>query len=290
MAHVATNQYGAGYTQIGGGQSTCTNSVETGTGSNRVVLVTHFRRSDRAPAIVSVTLNGVAMTVLGTDKTISGLYVARTFALVNPSFTGIQSLVITTTTNGSNSVGDTLVMVYDDVDPNVAEEDLLVIDDSQTVLSPYTGAVSIDVPSTTGHQVVASLWAISNDVSYTAFETGTTERYNATTGGICKYSGDAAGATTVTCSWTFSVLSLDLGAALHGFSLPPPGAGLTMVRQCANGQFQALEFVEISSLYPAMRIGANVQVQVHEMIEESGRTTHQINTDGIYRCGEFIEK
>lgn len=246
MAHITTNQYGAGYTQIGGGLATCTNSVNVGTGSNRVIIVTHMRRSDRSPAVDSVTIGGVSMTVLGTDKTISGLYVARTFVLVNPSITGTQDLVITTTTNGSNSIGDTLVSVYDGVDPNAVAANLLAISDSQTIVSPWTGAASIDISSSTGYQVVATFYAISNDVSYIVTESGTTERHNTVGGGIGKYSGDAAGATTVTASWTSDVTQ-DLGFALFGFSLPA-APSLVSVRQFANGAFQSGGFVEIATV------------------------------------------
>ena len=290
MAHVVTSVGGNSYTQIGGGLSTCTNSVDAGTGSNRVILVTHYRRIDRAMVINSVTIGGEAMTILGSDQLLSGNYYCRTFALVNPTVTGTQDLVITSTTNGSNSVGDVIVKVYDNVDPNVSASSLLTNSESQSIVSPWTGFITEDVPSATGYQAVASLYATSNDVSYNLNESGFVERYWSIIGGIARSCGDTDGASSVEFRWDIANLNQDCGVALFGFSLPPPSSGgLFAIRQFSNGRFQSTEFVESAGLYPALRIASNASVQLHEMIEESGRTTHQINTGGVYRCAEFIE-
>lgn len=289
MAHVTTNGYNNSYVLPGGGITTCTNSVDTGTGANRVVIVTHFRRIDRAIAIQSVTLGGQAMTVLGDDITLLSLYTGRVFALVNPSFTGLQDCVVTCSTNDSISAGNMTVSVYDDVDPNASAASLLTASQHSDVLTPWTDPFSINVPTTSGYTTLGLWQGFSNDVGFTISPSGCTERLFATGGGPTQGAYDTvAGSSSASMSWTPTGLTQDMGLAVWGFSLPPPSS-LSMVRQCSNGEFQSQSFQEIASLYPAMRIGANVGVQVREMIEDTGRTTHQINSSGIYRCGLFRE-
>lgn len=224
-SHVSTTQYGATYTQPGGGLTTCTNSVDCGTGANRCVLVKHYRRIDRAIAIQSVTLGGEAMAVLGSDVQLSGLFYVRTFALVNPTVTGTQDLVITCTTNDNNSSASTVVAVYDGVDPAAVEADLLTLVDTDTGVTPWTDPYSFAVPSEDGHLAAAFGFTFSDDVGYVLTASGFTERINGGGGGVYYQSGDKAGESSATFTWTPTALSQDLTAVVHGFSLPPVPAG-----------------------------------------------------------------
>lgn len=224
-SHVSTTQYGNSYTQPGGGVTTCVNSVDVGSGPNRCVLVKHYRRTDRAIAVQSVTLGGESMVVLGSDVTLNGNYVIRTFALVNPTVEGTQDLVITCTTSGSNSIGQTVVSVYDGVDPNAAETALLTLVDTETVVSPWTGAYSFTVPSQNGHLAVLEAFTYSGDVGYILTASGMSERLNGGAGGVYYQAGDKAGEASAVFTWTPSALSQNLTAVGHGFSLPPVPAG-----------------------------------------------------------------
>lgn len=224
-AHVSTTHYGASYTQPGGGVTTCVNSVNVGSGANRCILVKHYRRIDRAIAVQSVTLGGESMVVLDSDVQVTGLFYVRTFALVNPTVEGTQDLVITCTTNDSNSTASTTVSVYDGVDPNAAETALLTLVDTETVVSPWTGAYSFTVPSQNGHLAVLKAFTYSDDVGYIITASGMSERLNGGAGGVYYQAGDKAGEANAVFTWTPSALSQNLTAVGHGFSLPPVPAG-----------------------------------------------------------------
>lgn len=224
-SHSSTTHYGASYTQPGGGVTTCVNSVDVGSGPNRCVLVKHYRRTDRAIAVQSVTLGGESMVVLGSDVQLTGPFYARTFALVNPTVEGTQDLVITCTTNDSNSSAITVVSVYDGVDPNANEADLLVLVETDTVTTPWTSPYTAVVPSAAGELAVAMDFSFSNDVSCFLTASGFNERINVFSGGIGYATGDKAGEASATFTWTPSSLSQDLTVVHHGFSLPPVPAG-----------------------------------------------------------------
>lgn len=219
--HLSTAQYGASYVQLGGGLTSCTNSVDVGSGANRCILVKHYRRTDRAIAVQSVTLGGESMVVLDSDVLLASPYYLRTFALVNPSVEGTQDLVITCTTDDNNSVGQTVVGVYDGVDPNANEADLLVLVETDTVTTPWTSPYTAVVPSAAGELAVAMDFSSSNDVSCNLTASGFNERINVFSGGIGYATGDKAGEASATFTWTPSLLSQDLTVVHHGFSLPP---------------------------------------------------------------------
>ena len=220
-AHVSTTQYGNVYTQPGGGVTTCTNAVDTGSAANRCIIVQHHRRIDRAIAVQSVTLGGESMVVLGSDVQLTGSFYVRTFALVNPTVTGTQDLVIACTTNESNSTANTVVSVYEGVDPNVAETALLTLVDTETVVSPWTDAYSFAVPSQDGHLAVLEAFTYSDDVGYILTASGMSERINGGGGGVYYQAGDKAGEASAVFTWTPSALSQNMTAVGHGFSLPP---------------------------------------------------------------------
>lgn len=220
--HLTTNEYGTGYDFGPGPLVSCTNSVDTGSGANRCILVQHMRRSDRAIEIQSVTIGGESMVVLGSDISLIDLYVVRTFALVNPTVEGMQDLVITCTTNDSLSVASTIVAVYDGVDPNASEAALLALADSETVVTPYSSPYTFAVPSQTGHLAMLFAFAGSDDVSYSLTAAGGfNERIRDTAGPFVHRTGDQPGKTSADFTWTPGFLSQNLTIVGHGFSLPP---------------------------------------------------------------------
>lgn len=237
MAHVTTNKYGPTSAQIGGGLCTFTVNVDAGTGTNRAILLTIMRRGDRAPVINSITIGGESVTVLGSDATnpVTTSRVFRAAVLLDPTVTGTQSLVITCTTNGSNADCTIIVAVYDDVDPTATPSDLLTTSATDSETTPWTGTVNLSIPSATGETAVFSVVTMSSDVGYTMTPSGITSRINSVSSGLGWFSGDAAGSTTVSVSWTYSLLGNDCGAGLFGWSLPPPSTGVTLsVADCAH--------------------------------------------------------
>lgn len=228
-SHVSTAQFGAGYTQIGGGLTSCVNSVNVGSGANRCLIVKHFRRADRAIAVQSVTIGGESMVVLGSDVLLVGSNYVRTFVLVNPTVEGAQDLIITCTTNGNNSVGLTVVGVFADVDPSAVEAEILAVVVGPTVVSttPWSDPYSLTVPSASGHLAVLEAFTYSDDVSYILTASGFDERINGGGGGIFYQGGDKAGEASAVFTWTPTFLSQNLTAVAHGYSLPPVVGGTT---------------------------------------------------------------
>ena len=162
-----------------------------------------------------------------------------------------------------------------------------------------TDPAVLTVTATSGKTIVAGIFHWTNGIgtSYTTMTPGSEQIEYAFDFG--NYGGGpnngyfgSAWATSdgsVTFSWDGDTGTM-VRHAIYAIVLnDAPATGLFGVRQCANGQLQASGFYEIADLYPSMRIGSNVTVQMHEMIEEAGRTTHQINSSGVYRCGEFKE-
>lgn len=227
MAHVVTNRYSGTYAQIGGGLATYTVSVDTGTGTNRAILITFRRRNDRSPVVNSVVVGGESAAVIGSD--IAGVtnttLSSRSAVLLNPTVTGAQTLVITTTTNGSNSSSDLIVAVYDDVDPDATEADLLTVSGLETATTPWTSIADLVIPSATGEQAVVTMLGASNDASYNPTGSGYTSTLDFNSGGDDFQSGYASGAATVTCSWTITVLGQNADFFRYGWSLPAPGGG-----------------------------------------------------------------
>lgn len=188
---------------------------------------------------------------------------------------------------------------------------------NNTAVGSWRNFVGSDDNSARIHYVKNNIAECIGNFAYSTYYNSRSD-YNSTTsstmGGTAGSNDRLSQTFSFVSSTNFALASNDGGALGYGLTDPGSGmfydditgttreapwdigsfefvsvGGLFAIRQFSNGRFQSTEFVESAGLYPALRIASNASVQLHEMIEESGRTTHQINTGGVYRCAEFIE-
>lgn len=175
--------------------------------------------------ITGVTWNAVAMTRLGSELAPDTNLVVSYWYLVNPA-TGTHNVVVTTTT-GTDAIAS-------------GASSYIGVDTSTPHGTPATAtgtstAPSVNVTSASGELVVDAVGV--HDTTLTAC--GQTQRVNVNDVGpnVSQGDADAAGAASVTMSWT---AALSMGWGIIGVALKPAGGGSVFIPIVGRGPGMAL--------------------------------------------------
>ena len=242
MAHEVAGSY-TGTLASADGIVTIAN-VEIGTGTDRGIAIWFRRRTDRFPAVESVTIGGEAMTVFGTDTTVPGdtNFGWRGAYLKIPTATGLQSLVIDcTTTAAGTSACDVVVQVVDGITSGW----------TATAVTPTTGTDNtseLTVSSATGRQIAFGFTISTGDVGLDTATpsncTITAENGNPRIGGGLGYaaayaSGAASVAAVVTWLDTPDAPTPVNGWVAEAIDWTPPAASTAVTGTLSDGATEA---------------------------------------------------